>query len=437
MLAGELSRILAARGIHYGWVVAAITFVSSLCASAAMSIPGVLIVDISRDLGWSIGDISYAMAVRLFLFGAIAPFAGALLVRYGLVRMMLVSMSLIILGLLLAMGMTTKWQLWLGIGLLLGIAPGMTALVVSVTVASRWFTARRGLVVGMLGATVATGQLLFLPLGAFISQAWGWRAALIPAILAVTACGVLQVLFGRDYPSELGLAPYGEDKVLPPPTAQAGNAVQISFAALRLAVVKPAFWFLFAAFFICGMSSFGLMNAHFVPFCADFGVATVVAASMLAVMGVCDFIGTIGSGWLSDRYDSRWLLTAYYTLRGISLMWLPFSDFTIFGLSLFAIFFGLDYIATVPPTVKLTVRAFGRDKGPVVFGWIYAGHQIGAATMAAAAGASRDALASYMPAFFLGGAVCVAAGLLMLLMRDPRKSAPATLAPGASHRARA
>jgi MFS family permease len=398
MLAGRLSRILAARGIHYAWVVAAITFVSSLCTTAAMSIPGVLIVDISRDLGWSIGEISYAMAVRLFLFGAIAPFAGALLVRYGLVRMMVFSISLIIVGLLLSIGMTSKWQLWLGVGVLLGVAPGMTALVVSVTVASRWFTARRGLVLGMLGAAVATGQLVFLPLGAWISETWGWRGALVPAIVAVAACGALYALFGRNYPSELGLGPYGEDRPLPPPVAQPGSAVQISFSALRVATANPAFWVLFAAFFICGMSSFGLMTAHFVPFCADFGVTTVLAASMLAVMGVFDFIGTIGSGWLSDRYDSRWLLTTYYTLRGISLMWLPFSHFTIFGLSLFAVFFGLDYIATLPPTVKLTVQAFGRDKGPVVFGWIYAGHQMGAATMAAAAGASRDALATYRAA---------------------------------------
>jgi MFS family permease len=427
MLAGTLSRILAARGIHYAWVIAAITFISSLCTSAAMSIPGVLIVDISRDLGWSIGDISYAMAVRLFLFGAIAPFAGALLVRYGLVRMVLLSIALIVAGLLLAIGMTSKWQLWLGVGVLLGIAPGMTALVVSVTVASRWFTARRGLVVGLLGATVATGQLAFLPLGAWISATWGWRGALIPAIAAVTLCGALYALFGRNYPSELGLGPYGEDKPLPPPVVQAGNALQISFSALRMAIAKPAFWVLFAAFFVCGMSSFGLMNAHFVPFCADFGVTTVIAASMLAVMGVFDFIGTIGSGWLSDRYDGRWLLTTYYTLRGISLMWLPFSHFTIFGLSLFAVFFGLDYIATVPPTVKLTVQAFGRDKGPVVFGWIYAGHQIGAATMAAAAGASRDALATYMPAFFLGGAACIVAGALMFVLSGPRNPARMSL----------
>jgi MFS family permease len=429
MLAVRFSRFLAARGIHYGWVIALITFVTGLCTSSAMSIPGVLIVDISKDLGWSVGDISYAMALRLFLFGAIAPFAGALLVRYGLVRIMLISISLIVVGLLMSMSMTSKWQLWLGAGVLLGIAPGMTALVVAVTVASRWFTARRGLVVGMLGAAVATGQLAFLPMGAWVSANWGWRAALIPSVAAVIVCGALYALLGRNYPSELGLGPYGEDRPLPPAVAQPGNAVQISFAALRAAVITPAFWVLFGTFFICGVSSFGLMNAHFVPFCSDFGVTTVIAASMLAVMGLCDFIGTIGSGWLSDRYDSRWLLTMYYSLRGLSLMWLPFSDFTIFGLSLFAVFFGLDYIATVPPTVKLTVQAFGREKGPVVFGWIYAGHQIGAATMAAAAGASRDALATYLPAFFIGGALCIVAGALMFVLIGARNPATVSIAP--------
>jgi MFS family permease len=429
MFASKLSRFLADRGIHYAWIMAAITFASSLCTTAAMSIPGVLIVDISKDIGWTVGDISYAMAVRLFLFGMIAPFAGALLVRYGLVRIMLISISLIVLGLLLTMSMTSKWQLWLGVGVLLGVAPGLTALVVAVTVASRWFTARRGLIVGILGAAVATGQLVFLPLGAWISEAWGWRAALIPAIAAVTVCGALYALLGRNHPYDLGLAPYGEDKPLSPPVAPPGNAVQISFSALRLASGKSAFWVLFGAFFICGVSSFGLMATHFVPFCSDYGVTTVIAASMLAVMGLCDFAGTIGSGWLSDRYDSRWLLTGYYTLRGISLMWLPFSNFTIFGLSIFAIFFGLDYIATLPPTVKLTVQAFGRDKGPVVFGWIYAGHQVGAATMAAAAGVSRDALATYVPAFFLGGAACLIAGAMMFILAGPRNPARQSAVP--------
>ncbi|MDR3469091.1 MAG: MFS transporter [Xanthobacteraceae bacterium] len=428
MFASRLSPWLLARGVHYAWIIAGFTFLCGLCSSAAMSIPGVLIVAISKDLGWSVSDIAYAAALRLVLFGAIAPFAGALLTRYGVVRMMVISIILIVIGLVLSTAMTAKWQLWLGMGFLLGIAPGMTALVVSVTVASRWFTARRGLVVGILGAAVATGQLLFLPVAARIADAYGWRVALLPAIAAVALCGLLYALFGRDDPSELGLPRYGEDAPAQPPAKPSGSAVALSLRSLSLAGRQPVFWILFSSFFICGLSTIGLMATHFVPFCADAGVATVTAAGMLAVMGICDFFGTIGSGWLSDRFDSRWLLTWYYTLRGFSLVWLAYSDFSLFGLSVFAVFFGLDYIATIPPTVRLTVQAFGRDRGPVVFGWIFAGHQLGAATMAAAAGASRDALATYLPAFVSGGLASVAAGALMLLLigaRNPTRSQPA------------
>ncbi len=427
MFASRLSPWLLARGVHYAWIIAALTFVASLCSSAAMSIPGVLIVAISKDLGWSVGDIAYAAALRLVLFGAIAPFAGALLVRYGVVRMMVISITLIVLGLLMSATMTAKWQLWLGTGVLLGVAPGMTALVVSVTVASRWFTARRGLVVGVLGAAVATGQLLFLPVAARLAEAFGWRAALLPAVAAVAVCGLLYALFGRDDPSQLNLPRYGEDTPAAPPSRPQGSAVAISLTALGTATQTPVFWVLFLSFFICGFSTLGLMATHFVPFCSDYGVTTVVAAGMLAVMGICDFFGTIGSGWLSDRYDSRWLLSWYYTLRGLSLVWLPFSDFSLFGLSLFSIFFGLDYIATVPPTARLTMQVFGRDRGPVVFGWIFAGHQMGAAVMAAAAGASRDALATYLPAFVVGGMASVGAGALLLLLLGPRN--PAKLLP--------
>ena len=427
MLASSLAPWFSARGLHYGWIVALLTFLCSLANSAAMSIPGVLIVAISKDLGWSVGDIAYAAALRLALFGAVAPFAGALLLRYGVVRMMVVSVTLIVIGLMLSATMTAKWQLWLGMGFLLGIAPGMTALVVSVTVATRWFTARRGLVVGVLGAAVATGQLLFLPIAARLADAYGWRIALVPAIAAVVLCGLLYALFARDDPSELALPRFGEDAPAQPPARASGSAVALSLGSLAHAAPRPVFWVLFSSFFICGFSTIGLMATHFVPFCADAGVATVTAAGMLAVMGICDFFGTIGSGWLSDRFDSRWLLTWYYTLRGFSLVWLPYSNFSLFGLSIFAVFFGLDYIATVPPTVKLTVQAFGRERGPVVFGWIFAGHQLGAAVMAAAAGASRDALATYLPAFVTGGLASVAAGALMLALigdRNPARAQP-------------
>lgn len=420
MFALSLSRPLSARGIHYGWMMVALTLLSGLCSSAAMSIPGVLIVSISNDLGWSVGEISYAMAMRLFLFGLIAPFAGALLLRYGLVRMIAVSAVLIVIGLVMTITMTERWQLWLGTGVLLGIAPGMTALVVSATVASRWFTARRGLVVGLLGAAIATGQLLFFPLAAWMAEAYGWRVALLPPLAAVIVSAVLYQLFAKDYPSDVEQPPFGEDAVLPRTAPPSANAVSISFNALRSASGTPVFWVLFATFFICGASTLGLMTPHFVPFCLDYGVAQVTAASFLALMGIFDFAGTIGSGWLSDRHDSRWLLSWYYALRGLSLIWLPFSDFSVLGLSIFAIFFGLDYVATVPPTVKLAVQSFGRDQGPVVFGWIFAGHQMGAATMAAVAGASRDMLSTYVPVFFLSGVACVVAAMAMALLTGPR-----------------
>ena len=420
MLAQQLSRVLSARGIHYAWFIAVLTFCFSLAASTVLTVPGVLMIPMSQEFGWSLGDISSAMALRLFLFGAIAPFAGALMVRYGLTRIMSISATLVVLGVVLAAMMTQKWELWLSVGVILGIAPGMTALVVSATVASRWFTQRRGLVVGMLAAAVATGQLIFLPVAAWISEHYGWRAALMPTAVTVAVFGVLYALFARNHPSDLGLPPYGEDKVLPPAPAARGGAVALSFTALRASARVPAFWVLFGSFFVCGASSIGLMGPHFVPLCADFGVTAVTAASLLAVMGICDFIGTIGSGWLSDRYDSRWLLSVYYGLRGISLLWLPFSTFSFWGLSVFAIFFGLDYIATVPPTVKIAVQALGRERAPVVFGWIFAGHPLGAAAMAAAGGISRDILATYLPAFFVAGAICIMAAASMLILVGPR-----------------
>jgi predicted MFS family arabinose efflux permease len=428
MLAIRLSRRLSRQGVHYAWVVAALTFCFTLISSTMMMVPGVLVVPIAREFGWSLGDIAAAMALRMLLFGAVAPFAGALMLRYGLTRMMGVSATLMVFGNLMAVMMTAKWELWASIGILLGIAPGMTALVVTAAVASRWFTARRGLVLGLLAAAVATGQLLFLPAAAWLSEHIGWRAALVPTAAMMALLGLLYVLLVPEYPADLGLAPYGEDEPIPRPPVASGNAVGLSFAALRDAAGVPAFWVLSFSFAVCGASSLGLMATHFVPLCADFGVTAVTAASLLALMGVCDFFGTIGSGWLSDRFDSRWLLSWYYGLRGLSLLWLPFATFSFEGLSLFAVFFGLDYVATVPPTAKIAIQAFGGERAPVVLGWIFAIHQLGAAIMAAAGGATRDALATYLPAFSAAGVVCVLAASSMLILvgsRNPAARFPA------------
>jgi sugar phosphate permease len=425
MFAEAASRFFKSHDIHYGWVIVALAFAYGLSASTAMTVPGVLILPIAKEFGWTIGDVSSAMALRLFLFGAMAPFAGAFLVRYGLRRMMQISACLLVVGLALAISMTTKWQLWASIGILLGVAPGLTALVVNATIAGRWFTQRRGLVVGILSSAIASGQLLFLPGAAWLSTHYGWRAALVPTLVAVAACGIIFALFARNDPADLGLAPFGETVPQPRPVVVTGNALALSFTSLREAIPSPVFRVLSASFFVCGLSSAGLMGPHFVPLCGDFGVTAVTAAGFLAVMGVCDFFGTIGSGWLSDRYDCRWLLSWYYGLRGLSLIWLTFSDFSMMGLSVFSIFFGLDYLATAPPSVKLAVQAFGRVRAPVVFGWIFASHQLGGAIMAAAAGITRDEVASYLPSFLAAGIACILAAASMLVLLGRRNPARA------------
>jgi predicted MFS family arabinose efflux permease len=281
-------------------------------------------------------------------------------------------------------------------------------------VASRWFTKRRGLVVGLLTASSATGQLLFLPVGAWLVENWGWRAAVLPPLLACAVAWVLMLLLARDYPSQLGLAPYGEAAVLPVPPRPRGNPISASLVALRDASRTRIFWILFGTFFVCGLSTNGLIQSHFIPLCHDFGMDAVAGASVLAMMGAFDFVGTIGSGWLSDRYDNRWLLFMYYGLRGLSLMVLPYSSFSFLGLSLFAVFYGLDWIATVPPTVKLAAVHFGRERAPLVFGWIFTAHQLGAAVAAGGAGMVRDGVGSYLPAFFAAGVACLIAAVAVL-----------------------
>jgi sugar phosphate permease len=423
-LSDTVAAELARRGIHYGWAVAGVTFLTMLVTASAVGAPGVLILPLQREFGWDTATIGSALAVRLVLFGLMGPFAAALMNRYGPRRIVLLALGLIAGGLLASLGMTQVWQLVLLWGVVVGIGTGLTALVLGATVATRWFSHRRGLVVGLLTASSATGQLVVLPLLAALTETWGWRAALmvICGLLLTAGLGVLALM--RDRPEDLGLAPYGETAPVAPATAgpSAGGAI----AALQEAAGTRVFWVLFATFFICGASTNGLIQTHFIPLCADYGIGPVQGASVLAAMGVFDFVGTVASGWLSDRYDNRWLLFWYYGLRGLSLMFLPFSDFSFVGLSLFAVFYGLDWIATVPPTVRLTAARFGRERANLVFGWIFAGHQLGAATIAYGAGLSRTTLATYLPVFFAAGALCLLAALLILTLGRPAPRQAAT-----------
>jgi len=423
MISNQIAAALGRRNIHYGWVMVAVTFFTALVTAGTVGAPGVFIVPLQQEFGWSTAEISSALSIRFVLFGLMAPFAAALLNRYGLRNITLLAQVIVVSALLASLAMTKIWHLVLLWGFVIGIGTGMTALVLGATIATRWFVARRGLVVGVLTASTATGQLVFLPLLASLTERLGWRTALalVCCALAVSATAVLLLM--RDRPSDLGLRPFG-DKGSEPITAPAPVTTPILAAALgtlRDAARVPVFWMLFATFFICGASTNGLIQVHLIPMCLDFGIPQVHAASLLAAMGIFDFFGTIVSGWLSDRYDNRWLLFWYYGLRGLSLLFLPFTDFSFYGLSLFAMFYGLDWIATVPPTVRLTAQRFGAERANLVFGWVFAAHQLGAGTAAFGAGLSRTLLQSYLPAFFTAGALCVLAALLALaIARQPK-----------------
>jgi len=416
-----LAAALARRNIHYAWVMVGVTFLTALISAGTVGAPGVFIVPLQKEFGWSTAEISSALSIRFILFGLMAPFAAALMNRYGLRNVTLSALLIVVSGLLASLLMTKVWHLMLLWGVVIGIGTGMTALVLGATVAARWFVARRGLVVGILTASVATGQLVFLPLLATLTDHYGWRIglALMCVMLGVAAFAVLMIM--RDRPSDVGLRPFGDEGTEPLPAPPPNNApiMAAALGTLRDASKSQVFWVLFATFFICGASTNGLVQVHLIPMCLDFGIPQVQAASLLAAMGIFDFFGTIMSGWLSDRYDNRYLLFWYYGLRGLSLLLLPFTDFSFYGLSLFAMFYGLDWIATVPPTVRLTAQRFGPERANLVFGWIFAGHQLGAATAAFGAGLSRTLLASYLPAFFVAGALCVVAAVIVLAISRP------------------
>jgi len=427
MISNWLSAALARRNIHYGWVMVGVTFFTALISAGTVGAPGVFIVPLQHEFGWTTAEISSALSIRFILFGLMAPFAAALLNRYGLRNVTLAAQLIVVSALLASLAMTKVWQLMLLWGVVIGIGTGMTALVLGATIAARWFSARRGLVVGILTASVATGQLVFLPLLASLTERYGWRIALglVCAMLCVSAFAVLMIM--RDRPGDVGLRPFGDTgtEPLPAPPPAKGPILAVALGTFRDASKSPVFWALFLTFAICGASTNGLVQVHLIPMCMDFGIPQVQAASLLAAMGIFDFFGTIASGWLSDRYDNRWLLFWYYGLRGLSLLFLPFSDFSFYGLSLFAMFYGLDWIATVPPTVRLTAQRFGAERANLVFGWIFAGHQIGAGAAAFGGGLSRTVLASYLPAFFIAGALCIVAALVAITISKTPKPATA------------
>jgi Sugar phosphate permease len=425
MVSTRLAGFLGARGIHYGWVVAAITFLTMLATAGAMGSAGVLIGPLAREFGWTTEEISTAMAIRLMLFGLLGPFAAALMNHFGIRSVVAVAVALISGGILASFFMTELWHLIVLWGVVVGVGTGMTALVLGATVATRWFSARRGIVVGLMTVSNATGQLIFLPLLASLTEAFGWRTALSLNVAALLVALGGMLLLMRNYPSDLGLAPYGASDIQPPPARSSSLAglLLMPLVVLAEASRRPVFWILFFTFFVCGLSTNGLIQTHWISICGDFGIVAVTAAGMLAMIGLFDFIGTLGAGWLSDRFDNRWLLFWFYGLRGLSLIYLSMSGFDYITLSIFAVFYGLDWVATVPPTVKLTAENFGRDKANIVFGWIFTAHQLGAATATFGAGYIRTDYETFLPAVYIAGFMCLLAAIAVLGVRKGARPA--------------
>src|SRR6188472_3141751 len=411
---------------HWAWVVAAVSFIAILGAAGFRSVPGVMMNPLHHEFGWSHGVVGLAMSVNMTLFGLTAPFAAALMDRLGVRPVLTAALLLTATGSALSVTMTASWQLVLLWGVLVGVGTGSISMGFVATVATRWFEARRGLVTGVLTAASATGQLIFLPIVAEVTTRHGWRWASLIVAAAALSVVPLVLVFMRNYLQDKGLTPYGATGTAEPAVVPAS-----SFAAavdgLRIGARVPAFWLLAASFAICGMTTNGLIGTHFIPAANDHGMPTTVAAGLLATIGILDVAGTVFSGWLTDRVDPRLLLVVYYTGRGVSLLLLPslLSPHAEPSTWVFVIFYGLDWVATVPPTIVLCRNYFGTS-APVVFGWVFASHQVGAAIAAAGAGKLRDVQGDYDLAFYLAAGLCIVAAALCGNVRKPQVSTPAT-----------
>ena len=418
MIALKLERVLAEKGIHYAWFMAFISFVLLMFSSSAMSTPAILMLPIIDAFDWSITDISAIIGALFIIVAVAAPFGTAFMLRLGLTKIVVTSCALLIAGLGLTTFAFEKWHLFFSMGTVLGLASGILGLGFAATVATRWFVEKRGLVLGILAASWAAGQIMLVPFIAWIVSNFDWQYGVIPGVTGAGVCLLLFVFFGKNWPSDLSLMPYGaETNPNIAKTEQGENPVKKSFAVLFNCSKHPGFWILSSTFFICGFTSNGLVSQHFIPFCADNNVGIIVASSYLATIGLFNFIGSIGSGWLADKFDNYKLLATFYGVRGLSLVYLPFSSLDVFYLTLWAIFFGLDFIATIPPTGRFCSKFFGSIDGPIAFAWIFSIHQIGAASAAYGAGRVRDIFLTYEPVFLLAGIACFIATLLLLGFR--------------------
>ena len=410
--------------IHPAWIVAGITFATLFATSGFRSAPSVLILPLEKDFGWQRDVISLAVAINVLLYGLTAPFAAALMERFTVRKVVMAALATVGSGALLTIWMNQSWHLMLLWGVIVGVGTGSMALVFAATIANRWFVKKRGLVIGILTAASASGQLVFLPGLSKLAEDPGWRASSLVIALGAYLMVPLIYFFLKEDPKSANTTAYGAESTWQPPVLEKGNAAKIAVKALKDASKVRNFWYLVGSFFVCGLSTSGLIGTHFIPAAHDHGMPQVVAASLLALIGVFDVIGTIFSGYLTDRIDPRKLLFFYYLLRGLSLFLLPSILFSSLHPStlVFIIFYGLDWVATVPPTVVLCRQVLGPEKGALIYGWVFAAHQIGGALAAYGAAVLRIKFGDYAAAFYITGVMCLITSYFVLQISIKDKS---------------
>ena len=411
--------------LHYAWIIVAVTFVATIMIAGVRATPTVLIVPFKEEFHWSLATISFAISLNLLLYGAVGPFAAAVMDRFGARRTMTLALAATAGSVALTPVMSQPWQLVALWGVLVGLSTGFVGAYLSAFIAARWFATRKGLVVGILTAGYAAGQLVFLPTMAALATNAGWRIASLVLVAAVVALLPVIAVLMRDRPEDLGLARYGDHGRSRPAAAPAGNPAAVAFRALGAGMRSRDFWLIAGGYFACGATTNGLIGTHLIPACTDHGLSEVAGAGLLAFTGVFALAGGTISGWLSDRCDNRILLCCYYGFRGLALLYLPFAlDMSFYGLSLFSMVYGLDWIASAPPTVRLLSGVVGTQRIGIMVAWITVIHQIGSASVAYLAGALRNTLGTYFEAFIFSGILLIAAAVMMLFIGAGRGREP-------------
>jgi len=407
---------------YYAWIVLFVTFVGLLASAGVRNAPGILLTPLQAELGWARTDISFAVAISLFIFGFGAPLGGMVMDRFGPRRVMLAGLTLITVGLAAMTQMTELWHFHLWWGVLVGIGTGAISGTLGATVASRWFNKHRGMVLGAFSASAAAGQFIFLPSLIAVNSASGWRAVIWTLAAVAAGAAAVILLFMRDRPEDIGSSAYGE------PTA-ASTLADARSTPLREAIKTRDFWLLAGSFFVCGYTTNGMIGTHLLPHAIEHGFVEAEMSGALALMGIMNIVGSLISGYLTERYDNRTLLAVYYGFRGLSLMALPFI-LQMQGMFIFAIIYGFDWVATVPPTVNLTAQRFGRKSLASIYGWIYFSHMLGAGIAAFAGGFFREQLGDYHVVFISAAIMGIVAAGLTLGMS--RKTIPPRVKVGAA-----